>query len=145
MRPKHLSIALVALTGVALIVTGLLLPSSPAILVGLGSGLIGGSGAVIVRHLYWSHPARRDDYERRLEQLRIERRDELKQFLRQRAGWITYLLTLAVLVSSILVFSLLSSLGVVEARMLLVYLGALAVFMYLAGIVVFRLLSRHYE
>ncbi|MDO4718464.1 MAG: hypothetical protein Q4B08_12995, partial [Propionibacteriaceae bacterium] len=138
-------IALVALTGVALIVTGLLLPSSPAILVGLGSGLISGSGAVIVRHLYWSRPARRDDHERRLERLRIERRDELKQFLRQRAGWITYLLTLAVVVGSILVFSLLSSLGVVEARMLLVYLGALALFMYLAGIVVFRLLSQRYE
>lgn len=94
------------------------------ILFGLaGAGIVPGI-QMIVRYFYWSRPQNRQRYQEKREQERIEQHDERKEKLRDRAGRYAYALGLVVISLSILIFSVLGALGIVEQyRLVVLFLG----------------------
>lgn len=82
-----------------------------------GAGLIGGL-SLIWRYFYWSSPKRKDVYEARSEEDQINLKDEFKESLRNRSGRIAYIITLLVITLSIVVFSVIGSLGVLDTKLL---------------------------
>ncbi len=109
-----------------------------------GAGLIGGL-SLIWRYLYWSSPKRKDVYEARLEEDQINLKDEFKESLRNRSGRIVYIITLLVITLSIVIFSVIGSLGVLDTKLLVIYLSILWIFMYGVGIIVYRMLIKKYQ
>lgn len=109
-----------------------------------GAGLVGGL-SLIWKYFYWSSPKRKEIYEAKLEKEKINLRDELKENLRNRSGRIAYIITFLVVAISIIIFSIIGSLGFLETKLLVLYLGILWIFMYATGIVVFRILLKKYQ
>lgn len=108
---------------------------------GLGPGIM-----MLYRYHYWSAPERQETYRERLEQERIERNDELKEKLRDRAGRYAYLLGLVVISCSMVVFSVLGSLELLEnAEMIVLYFGGYLVLQIAAGNLFFRHLLKKYQ
>ncbi|MGN1350046.1 MAG: hypothetical protein ACI4VM_03505 [Anaerovoracaceae bacterium] len=100
---------------------------------------------MICKYFYWSSPKNKERYEERLENERIEQHDELKTKVRDQAGRYTYSLGLLVISFSILVFSILGALEVIDhARMIVLYLGGYLLFQVIAGIFIFNKLMQKY-
>lgn len=119
--------------------------SLSSLLFGFSSaGLIGGL-SLISKYFYWSSPKRKDVYEARLEEEQINLKDEFKESLRNRSGRIAYIITLLVITLSIVIFSILGSLGILDTKLLVVYLGILWIFMYVIGFVIYRILMKKYQ
>ncbi|WP_294730106.1 hypothetical protein [uncultured Faecalibaculum sp.] len=117
-----------------------------SILYGLaGAGMFPGI-VMICKYFYWVSPANRQRYRERLENEQIELHDELKTKIRDRAGRCAYGAGLLILCFSILLFSILGALGLMDnARTMVLYLGAFLVFEIAAGVAIFRHLLRQYE
>lgn len=139
-------IGVVVLTGIgaALIGWALTLPDAPALLFGLGGGLVGGGLAGIAQRVYRSRPGRAAELAERREAAIIDRHDELKQRLRYQSGWAAYLITLAALSLLVVGFAVTAAISDVDTRLAMVTVGALWIVSYLSGIVAFRVLSRRY-
>lgn len=109
-----------------------------------GAGLIGGL-SLIWRYFYWSSPKRKEVYEAKLEEEKINLKDEFKESLRNRSGRIAYIITFLVISFSIVIFSIIGSLGFLDTKLLVLYISILWIFMYTIGIVIFRILIRKYQ
>lgn len=109
-----------------------------------GAGLIGGL-SLIWKYVYWSSPRRKGVYERKLEEEQINLKDEFKESLRNRSGRIAYIITLLVITLSIVIFSIIGSLGILNTKLLVLYLAILWVFMYVIGIIVYRILLEKFQ
>ena len=141
------------MTGIVYVAVGILLLALSSLTEGrLGSLLFafGFAGAVpgavmIGKYVYWTSPRNRERYAERVEQERIDLQDELKQKLSDRSGRCAYLIGLAVLSVSIVAFSVLDALGVLNSRLLVGYLGAFMLLEVILGQVIFRRLRRKYE
>ena len=115
------------------------------ILFGLAGAGIGPGAVMVWRYAYWSAPKNRERYQERLENERIERNDELKEKLRDRAGRYAYLLGLVVVSVSMLAAGVLSALGILgDCRGFVLYLGAFLVVQIAAGMVFFQRLLKKY-
>ena len=99
---------------------------------------------MLFRYFYWSAPKNQKRYEEKLAREQIELHDELKIQLRDKSGRYAYLLGLAVLTVSIVIFSILGSLKLVESHTIILYLAWYLLFQLVAGIVIFRLLMKRY-
>lgn len=108
-----------------------------------GAGLIGGL-SLIWKYVYWSSPRRKGVYERKLEE-QINLKDEFKESLRNRSGRIAYIITLLVITLSIVIFSIIGSLGILNTKLLVLYLAILWIFMYVIGIIVYRILLEKFQ
>ena len=106
---------------------------------GLGPGLI-----MIFRYFYWNSEKNREKYRELLENARIERNDELKERLRDKSGRRAYILGIFIVCLSILVFSLLDALGIMEGRLMVIYLGGYLAVQLAAGIIIFNRLLKKY-
>lgn len=106
---------------------------------GLGPGLM-----MIFRYFYWNSEKNRDKYRELLENQRIERNDELKERLRDKSGRRAYILGILIVCLSIMVFSLLDALGIVEGRLMVIYLGGYLAVQLAAGIIIFNRLLKKY-
>ena len=93
---------------------------------------------MIGKYVYWTSPRNRERYAERVEQERIDLQDELNQKLSDRSGRCAYLIGLAVLSVSIVAFSVLDALGVLNSRLLVGYLGAFMLLEVILGQVIFR-------
>ena len=115
------------------------------ILFGLaGAGIVPGI-QMIVQYFYWSRPQNRQRYQEKREQERIEKHDERKERLRDRAGRYAYALGLVALSLSILVFPALGALGVVQqSGPVLLFLSGYLIFQIAAGEVFYRTLQKKY-
>ena len=115
------------------------------ILFGLaGAGIVPGI-QMIVRFFYWSRPQNRQRYQEKREQERIEQHDERKEKLRDRAGRYAYALGLVVISLSILIFSALGALGIVEQyRLVVLFLGGYLIFQFATGEAIYRKLLKKY-
>ncbi|MGI6451125.1 MAG: hypothetical protein GX248_07595 [Peptococcaceae bacterium] len=109
-----------------------------------GAGLIGGL-SLIFKYFYWSSSKRKHVYEARLEEEQINLRDELKESLRNLSGRIAYIIILLVITLSIVVFSIIGLLGIMETKLFVIYLGILWIFMYVVGVFVYRILLKKYQ
>ena len=147
MKRSHL------LTGIAYVIAGmiLLLASLPvetrlgSLLFGFGFACLGPGLVMIGKYCYWNAPENRARYQEKLDQERVELRDELNQKLSARSGQYAYVIGLGVTAAAIVVFSLLDVLEVVQGRLLVLYLGAYLVFQVVIGQVIYRRLRRKYE
>ncbi len=147
MKKSNLIVGMLyVLFGVTCLIVALLIETKlEGILWGfVGAGIFPGM-MMICKYFYWSSPKNKDRYEERLENERIEMHDELKTKIRDKAGRYTYTLGMIILSFSILVFSILGALEVIEnARMIVIYLSGYLLFQFIAGIVIFNKLMKRY-
>lgn len=134
------------LVGAACLAAALLTETKlDGVLFGLAGAGIGPGLVMIYKYFYWSAAKNRQRYQEKLENERIERHDELKEKLRDRAGRYAYVCGLMVISLSMLVFTVLDSLEAVEsARLVIFYLAGLLAFQIVSGIVIFNRLLKKY-
>jgi len=147
MKKNNLYIGLIYMViGATCLVFALNIESSlGSILCGFaGAGLIGGL-SLIWKYYYWASPKRKEIYEAKLEEEQINLKDELKESLRNRSGRIAYIITFLVISLSIVTFSIIGSLGFLDTKLLVLYLSILWIFMYIVGIIAFRILMKKYQ
>lgn len=109
-----------------------------------GAGIVSGV-AMVFRYLYWSLPKNKEQYQQRLENENIEQHDELKEKIRDKSGRYAYVLGLITISISMLVFSALGSLKIINNSIVIIlYLGGYSLFQIIAGISIFNHLLKKY-
>ncbi len=103
----------------------------------MGVGIMAASIVQIIRITYWQNPERYAEYEAKKREAHINRVDERKQYLRMKAGHVTY----QIMTFSLLILSLILALIRVEAW-IIAMIFLLFVLQWLAGVIVFRILEK---
>ena len=103
----------------------------------MGIGLTAGAAAQIIRIIYWKNPKRQDAYEAKKQETHINRIDERKQYLRMKAGHITY----QIMTFLLLLLAFMLSLFRAEAW-IIVMIFLLFVFQWLVGFIAYRILEK---
>lgn len=125
--------------GVVLISGGLLTQFEyySTLLFAMGCGIASSSIVQIARIVYWQNPKRQAIYEEKKQETRINSIDERKQFLRMKAGHVTY----QIMTFSLLLIAFMLALFRAEAWVIgMVFL--LFVFQWAIGIMVYRILEK---
>lgn len=132
--------------GLILLPAGFLLNTAlSGLICGWGGAMLASGLSQLLRYWKWSRPENAEAYRERLEQERISLRDERKEMLRNRSGRCAYLLGMALCSASIVVFSVLGALGLVEGgRLIVLLLGGYLVIQYAAGVFFYRRLEKKY-
>lgn len=109
-----------------------------------GAGI--GPGAVMLwKYYYWTRPENRKRYQEKIENENIELHDERKTMLRDKSGRYAYLIGFAVISVSMVVFSILGNLGIIQnSELIILYLGGYLVFQYIIGVVIYNHLNKKY-
>ena len=116
-----------------------------SLLFGFAGAFIAPGIVIVNKYFYWTSPKNRNRYAERLENENIELHDERKEKLRDKSGRYAYLLGLAVISFSIVLFSILGNLeAITNYRLIILYLGGYLVFQYIASVVIFRHLNNKY-
>ena len=103
----------------------------------MGVGIMAASIIQIIRITYWQNPKRYAEYEAKKKEAHINSVDERKQYLRMKAGHVTY----QIMTFSLLILSLILALIRVEVWiMAMIFL--LFVLQWLVGVIVFRILEK---
>lgn len=103
----------------------------------MGIGLTAGAAAQIIRIIYWKNPKRQDAYEAKKQEAHINRIDERKQYLRMKAGHITYQ------IMTFLLLLLAFILSVFKAEVwIIVMIFLLFLFQWLVGFITYRILGK---
>ncbi|MDO4294478.1 MAG: DUF2178 domain-containing protein [Eubacteriales bacterium] len=103
----------------------------------MGIGIVFTSAVQLLRITYWQNPKRCAEYEAKKREAHINRVDERKQYLRMRAGHVTY----QIMTFSFILLSLVLALLRVDAWVTAMVFF-LFVFQCLVGIIVFRVLEK---
>lgn len=125
--------------GVVLIVIGLVVQIDyySIMLFAMGCGLAFGSIAQIVRIVYWQNPKREAEYEEKKQEAHINSVDERKQYIRMKAGHITYQIMTFALLALSFILALLRVEPWVIAMIFLLFVGQ-----WLLGVLVYRRLEK---
>jgi uncharacterized membrane protein HdeD (DUF308 family) len=108
------------------------------------TGALGGSGIVtIIRYFYWQK--NKEKYQEKLEIEEIEQQDELKQKLRHKAGNYTYWIGMLMIALSIIVYSVLGVLNIMDTEHIVMYLGVYLISQVVIGVTVFNHLLKKYD
>ncbi|MCQ1530829.1 hypothetical protein [Lutispora saccharofermentans] len=147
MKKSNLYIGLMFLfIGIACLVIGLNFESRlESLLFGwTGAGI--GSGAVILwKYYYWTRPGNKDKYQEKIENEKIELQDERKIILRDKSGRYAYIIGLIVISVSVVIFSIIGSLNIIEnSTLIIAYLAGFFAFQYTIGILIFNYLNKKY-
>lgn len=102
-----------------------------------GFGLIFSSAVQIIRITYWQNPKRQDEYAEKKREARIDRLDERKQYIRMKAGHMTY----QIMTFSMLILAFVLALLHVEAWVIAIFMG-LFILQWIMGIIVYRTLEK---
>ena len=103
----------------------------------MGVGITAASIVQIIRITYWQNPKRYAEYEAKKKEAHINSVDERKQYLRMKAGHVTY----QIMTFSLLILSLILALIRVEVW-ITAMIFLLFVFQWLVGVIVFRILEK---
>ena len=103
----------------------------------MGVGIMAASIVQIIRITYWQNPKRYAEYEAKKKEAHINSVDERKQYLRMKAGHVTY----QIMTFSLLILSLILALVRVEVW-IIAMIFLLFVFQWLVGVIVFRILEK---
>lgn len=107
---------------------------------GIGPGLF-----MVYRYFYWNRPTKKEEYEKRMEQERIELHDELKEKVRGKTAQYVYALGLCVISVSTVLFAVLDSMEILENSDIFVfYLVGYLVVQIVGGHLIFRHLMKKY-
>lgn len=97
------------------------------------------------KYYYWTRPENRKRYQEKIENENIELHDERKTMLRDKSGRYAYLIGLAVISVSMVVFSIMGNLNIIQnSELIILYLGGYLVFQYIIGVVIFNHLNKKY-
>ena len=108
------------------------------------TGALGVGGIVsIAQYFYWKR--HNEKYEEKLEIERIEQQDELKQKLRDKSGRYAYLFGMFITALSIMAYSLLGVLDIMDTEYIVIYLSIYLISQLFIGIIVFHHLLRKYD
>ena len=100
-------------------------------------GIMVASAVQLIRIIYWENPKRNKEYEEKKQEAHINSVDERKQYLRMKAGHVTY----QIMTFSLLILSLILAFIRVEAWVTaMIFL--LFIFQWAIGIIVFRVLEK---
>ena len=103
----------------------------------MGIGIMVASAVQLIRIIYWKNPKRNKEYEEKKQEAHINSVDERKQYLRMKAGHVTY----QIMTFSLLILSLILAFIRVEAWVTaMIFL--LFIFQWAIGIIVFRVLEK---
>lgn len=103
----------------------------------MGIGLTAGAAAQIIRIIYWKDPKRQEMYEAKKQEAHINRIDERKQYLRMKAGHITY----QIMTFLLLLLAFILSVFKAEAW-IIVMIFLLFLFQWLVGFITYRILGK---
>ena len=125
--------------GVLLIGVGLIIQVDyySAMLFAMGCGLAFSSIVNTVRIVYWKNPKRQDLYERKKQEAHINSIDERKQYLRMKAGHVTY----QIMTFSLLLIGFVLALFRVEAWVIGM-IFSFFIFQWAVGTIVYRILEK---
>ena len=109
-----------------------------------GAGI--SSGAVILwKYYYWSRPENRKRYQEKIENENIELHDERRTILRDKSERYAYIIGFIVISVSIVVFSIMGSLNLIENYELIIfYLGGFFIFQYIVGVLIYNHMNKKY-
>ena len=119
----------------------------------LGSLLFGFSFAeicigivAVYKYFYWNSPKNIQIYKQKIENEKIELNDELKIKLRDKAGRYAYIVSIITISLSIMVFSVLGKLKIINDAIIIVfYLFGYLVFQIVLGVIIFNCLVKKYN
>ena len=103
----------------------------------MGVGIMSASIVQIIRITYWQNPKRYAEYEAKKKEAHINSVDERKQYLRMKAGHVTY----QIMTFSLLILSLILALVRVEVW-IIAMIFLLFVLQWLVGVIVFHMLEK---
>jgi len=107
------------------------------IIFSMGVGITAASIVQIIRITYWQNPKRYAEYEAKKKEAHINSVDERKQYLRMKAGHVTY----QIMTFSLLILSLILALVRVEVW-IIAMIFLLFVLQWLVGVIVFHMLEK---
>ena len=114
---------------------------------GIFYGMTGAFGcggiATVIRYFYWRK--NKEKYQEKLEIKGIEQNDELKQKLRDKAGKYTYRIGMFIIALSIMVYSVLGVLNIMDTEHIVIYLGVYLLSQVFIGVIVFNHLLKKYD
>ena len=110
---------------------------------GLTGAFVAGGIVNITQYFYWKR--HNEKYEEKLEIERIEQQDELKQKLRDKSGRYAYLIGMSITALSIMAYSLLGVLNIMDTEYIVTYLSIYLISQLFIGIIVFHHLLRKYN
>ena len=132
----------IILLGVALLTDSVL----DSLLIGFAAATISPGIVMICKYFYWSTSKNKERYQEKIENEKIEFHDELKSKLRDKSGRYAYAIGLVTVSISIIIFSILGQLGIIDkSRVIVLYLGGYLIFQIVIGIVIFKQLLKKYE
>ena len=132
----------VILLGVALLTDSVL----DSLLIGFAAGATCPGIVMTCKYFYWSTSKNKERYQEKIENEKIELHDELKSKLRDKSGRYAYAIGLMTVSISIIIFSLLGQLEIIDnSRLIVLYLSGYLVFQIVIGIVIFKQLLKKYE
>ena len=103
----------------------------------MGVGIMAASIVQIIRITYWQNPKRYAEYEAKKKEAHINSVDERKQYLRMKAGHVTY----QIMTFSLLILSLILALIRVEAW-IIAMIFLLFILQWLVGVIAFHMLEK---
>ena len=116
-----------------------------SILIGFGAGGISSGIVMTCKYFYWNTSKNKERYQEKIENENIELHDELKTKLRDKSGRYAYIIGILMISFSMVVFSILGELGIIEnSRLVVLYLGGYLIFQIAIGIVIFNQLLKKY-
>lgn len=135
------------LGGIILLCTALLTDSVlDSLLIGFAAAAVCPGTVMTCKYFYWSTPKNKERYQEKIETENIELHDELKTKLRDRSGRYAYAAGLMTVSVSIIIFSILGQLEIIDdSRLIVLYLGGYLIFQIVSGIVIFHQLLKKYE
>ena len=117
-----------------------------SLLIGLAAGTICPGIVMTCKYFYWSAPKNKERYQEKIANEEIELHDELKTKLRDRSGRYAYVIGLVTVSFSMIIFSILGKLEIIDkSRLIVLYLGGYLIFQIAIGIIIFKELLKKYE
>lgn len=139
----YMGIVYLVFGGVFILLATLTEFSFEAFIWGLAGASLGPGIGMIFQYIYWSKPERAKEYEKKVENQKIEMNDERRIMLRDKSGRITNQIMSYVLVVIIFVVSILSVFSaMVISKWVLIVLGILLLFQFICGVVVYNKLDK---
>ncbi len=112
---------------------------------GLCGAWLGSGSVMLYRYFYWTLPKNKERYSEKLKNVQIEQNDELNIKILDKAGRYAYILGLSVICLSILVFSILDALSIINnALTIIFFLCGYLLFQIAAVIIIFNLILKKY-
>ncbi len=136
---KKLPFILECIVGAVLLIAGLVIRVEyySTLVSAMGVGILTASLTQLAKLCYWTSPKHRTEYEARKQEAHINLVDERKQYLRMRAGHVTY----QIMTFGLLVLAFVLALFRAEAWVIAIIFG-LFLLQWVIGMVVYRRLEK---